>query len=158
MLSDSRTATRSGLPRSRYAIRTLSSLACWMTTGTAVALEAGGSALASGAPASPKTQLPLPSASFSSRTATSLSSNERMSTGPEISDHRPIRSDRRPTSTICGCEPHSAFPSRTRSATTTTAGSTSSWNVPSIANGRPTACVTKASMRPLWRLRSPNAR
>ena len=39
--------------------------------------------------APPKTQLALPSLFFSRRTETSLSSNDRISTGPEISDHSP---------------------------------------------------------------------
>ena len=51
-----------------------------------------------------------------------------------------------------------ALPRRTRSAATETDGSTLSLKAPSIAKGRPVFFVTKASMRPLCRLRSPNAR
>ena len=60
-----------------------------------------------------------------------------MSTGPEISDHSPMCVERRPISTICGFEPHSALPTRTRSARTEIDGSTLSSNAPSIAKGRP---------------------
>ena len=100
----------------------------------------------------------MPSLPFSSRTETSPSSSERTSTGPETSDHRPISVEKRPTSTICGAEPHPALPRRTRSALTEIDGSTSSAKAPSIAKGRPVFFVTKASMRPLCRLRSPKAR
>ena len=129
-----------------------------MTAGSEVALVAPGSAASAGAPASPNTQLPLPSAFVSSKTATSVRSNERTSTGPETSDQSPTCADTRPISTICGCEPQCALPRRTRSATREIEGSTSSSNAPSIANGRPRSSVARVSMRPLCRPRSPKAR
>ncbi len=76
---------------------------------------------------------------------------------PRRATTRPISVAKRPTSTICGAEPHPALPRRTRSALTETDGSTWSAKAPSIAKGRPVFFVTKASMRPLCRLRSPKA-
>ena len=69
-----------------------------------------------------RTSCRAPSRFFSRRTETSLSSNERTSTGPETSDHSPTCIEKRPTSSICGFEPHSALPMRTRSARTETDG------------------------------------
>ena len=106
-------------------------LARWMTQVSAVALS--GARLGALARARPPRRTP----SCPCRRRSSRAGPRRRSI--RTSGRRPVprpatrgrsRTDTCPISTICGCEPQSAFPRRTRSATTEIEGSTSSSNAP----------------------------